>query len=106
MSTDNSFLQSRYCEYYQLIQTTGRHLKDRPLVITREDFGAGYTLFCFNLEPDEGHGGNVSLIKTGNVRLEVRFRVPLPQTVNLICYSVFDSIIEVSSRRQVLLDYY
>lgn len=93
-------------EYYQLIQTTGRYLKDRPLAITRRDFGEGYTLFCINLEPDEGSSGNVSLIKTGNVRLEVRFRVPLPRTVNLICYSVFDSVIEISNRRQVLMDYY
>ena len=93
-------------EYYQLIQATGRHLKDRSVAISRRDFGAGYTLFCFNLEPDEGSAGNVSLIKTGNVRLEARFRVPLPRTVNLICYSVFDSVIEISNRRQVLMDYY
>lgn len=93
-------------EYYQLVQTTGRHLKDRSLAITREDFGAGYTLFCFNLEADGGHSGNVSLIKTGNVRLEVRFRAALQRTVNLVCYAVFDSIIEISNRRQVLLDYF
>ncbi len=88
-----------------MIQTSGRHLKDRSLAITRQDFGAGYSLFCFNLDPDEGRSGNVSLIKTGNVRLEVRFRVPLPRTVNLICYSVFDSVVEISNRRQVP-DYY
>lgn len=93
-------------EYYQLIESTGRHLKDRSLAITRSDFGSGYTLFCFNLEPDGGGSGNVSLIKNGNVRLEVRFRNPLPRTVTLICYSVFDSVIEISNRRQVLLDHY
>ena len=47
-------------EYYQLIQTTGHYLKDRPLAITRQDFASGYTLFCFNLEPDEGYSGNLS----------------------------------------------
>lgn len=101
------FQRNQYVrEYYQLVETTGRHMKDRSLAITRSDFGQGYTLFCFNLEPDGGHNGNVSLIKTGNVRLEVRFRAPLPNTINLICYSVFDSILEISNRRQVLLDYY
>lgn len=93
-------------EYFQLIQSTGRHLKDRSVAINRTEYGSGYTLFCFNLEPDEGHGGNVSLIKSGNVRLEARFRNPLARTVNLICYSVFDSVIEISNSRQVLLDYY
>lgn len=101
------FARGQYArEYYQLIQTTGRHLKDRSLAISRPDFGTGYSLFCFNLEPDEGCSGNVSLIKTGNVRMEARFRNPLPRTVNLICYSVFDSVIEISNRRQVLMDYY
>lgn len=91
-------------EYYHMIQTTGRHLKDRSLAVTRSDFGHGYSLFCFNLEPDDGQSGNVSLIKTGNVRLEVRFRTALPRTINIICYSVFDSVIEISNQRQVLVD--
>lgn len=93
-------------EYYHMIQTTGRHLKDRPLAVTRRDFGNGYSMFCINLEPDEGCSGNVSLIRTGNVRLEARFRVPLPRTVTLICYSVFDSVLEISNQRQVLMDAY
>ena len=93
-------------EYFQLIQATGRQLKDRDIAITREEFGDGYALFCFNLEADEGCGQHVSLVKTGNVRLEVRFRNALATTVNLICYAVYDSVIEISNRRQVLLDYY
>lgn len=46
------------------ITSTGRHLKDRPLATTREDFGVGHSLFCFNLEADEGHSGNVSNLWT------------------------------------------
>lgn len=93
-------------EYYQMIQATGRHLKDRGLAITRKDFGSGYTLFCFNLEPDGGCGSHVSLIRSGNLRLEGRFRNALDRTVNMICYAIYDSVIEISNRRQVLLDFY
>ena len=93
-------------EYHQMMQATGRHLKDRGLAITRKDFGRGYTLYCFNLDADEGCGGHVSLIRSGNVRLETRFRVPLQRTVTMLCYAVFDSVIEISSRRQVLIDYH
>jgi hypothetical protein len=71
-----------------------------------KEFGDGYALFCFNLEADEGCGQHVSLVRTGNVRLEARFRAALATTVNLICYAVYDSVIEISNRRQVLLDYY
>ena len=101
------FGHSQYVrEYLQLVETTGRYLKDRPLGITRKEFGQGYTLFCFNLEADGGCGPHVSLVRSGNVRLEARFRQPLPKTVNLICYAVFDSVIEISNRRQVLIDHY
>ena len=93
-------------EFYQLALATGRHLKNRAMLIDREDFLHGYTLYAFNLSPDEECGQHLSLIKSGNIRLETRFRQPLRSTINLIVYAIFDSIIEVSNRRQVLIDYY
>lgn len=93
-------------EYYQLFQATGRQLKDRGSAITRRDFANGYTLFCFNLEPDEGCGNHVSLIRSGNIRVEARFRAALNRTINMMCYAVYDSVIEINNRRQVLLDNY
>lgn len=93
-------------EFYQLVLSTGRHLKNQALAIDREDFLNGYTLYAFNLAPDEECGQHVSLIKSGNIRLEARFRQPLTSTINLIVYAIFDSVIEISNRRQVLVDYY
>ncbi|KAL0152653.1 hypothetical protein M9458_052376 [Cirrhinus mrigala] len=83
-------------EFYQLATATGRHLKNHALAINREDFLKGYTLYAFNLTPDEDCGQHISLIKSGNIRLEARFKQPLPHTINLIVYAVFDSIVEVS----------
>lgn len=97
---------SAVCGFYQLALASGKHLKNQALSIDREDFLHGYTLYAFNLTPDEGCGQHVSLIKSGNIRLESRFRRPLPRRINLIVYSIFDSIIEVSNRRQILVDYY
>ncbi|XP_048010383.1 uncharacterized protein F54H12.2-like [Megalobrama amblycephala] len=93
-------------EFYQLAMASGRHLKNQPLSIDRNDFLNGYTLYAFNLTPDEDCGQHISLIKSGNIRLEARFRQPLPHTINLIVYAVFDSLIEISNRRQVLVNYY
>lgn len=61
-------------EDYQLIETTGHFLEDRSLDITSKNLGSGFTLFCFNLEPDERCSGNGSLIKTSNVTLEVNLK--------------------------------
>ena len=93
-------------EFYQLALASGKHLKDQALAIDRSDFLHGYALYAFNCAPDEECGQHISLIKSGNVRLEMRFRQPLPHTINLVVYSIFDSIIEVSNRRQVMVDYY
>lgn len=102
-----SFQNNQYGrEYYQMIQATGRQLKDRSLAITPFDFANGYTLYCFNLEPDGGSGGHVSVSRTGNIHLEARFRTPLTRTVNMVCYAVYDSVIEISNSRQVLVDHY
>ena len=90
-------------EFYQLALVSGKHLKNSALA--REEFLNGYMLYAFNLTPDE-ECAHLSLIKSGNLRLETCFRQPLAHTINFIVYAVFDSVIEVSNRRQVLLDYY
>ncbi|XP_039597116.1 uncharacterized protein F54H12.2-like [Polypterus senegalus] len=92
-------------EYYNLVLATGKHLKDQALSITHSEFSQGYTVFAFDLTPDQECGGRFSLVKTGNMSFELCFHVPLPWTVNLIVYAIFDNIIEINQRRNVLYDY-
>lgn len=92
-------------EFHSLILASGKQLKDQALSINREEYLNGYTLFAFNMNPDDDCGQHLSLIKSGNMRLELRFRQPLPITVNLIVYASFDSILEINNRRNVLIDY-
>ena len=92
-------------EFYNIFTATGRHLKDLPLCIDREDFGSGYSLFVFNLSPSEDSEA-LSPVTNGSLRLEMRFRTPLPHTTTLVVYACYDSILEINSKRQVLVDYY
>ncbi|XP_071333652.1 uncharacterized protein F54H12.2-like [Trachinotus anak] len=92
-------------EFYNMFLATGRHLKDLPLSINREEFNNGYSLFVFNLNPADDNDA-LSPVSSGNLRLEMRFRPPLAQTTTLIVYACFDSILEIDSKRQVLVDYY
>ena len=50
--------------------------------------------FVFNLTAAEDAEA-LSPLTSGSLRLEMRFRVPLPQTTTLIVYSCFDSILEI-----------
>lgn len=61
------------------------------------------TVFAFDLSPEGAalwYGQ-----KEGNLRLEIRFRQALQESVSLIAMCVYDSLIEVTKHREVLLDY-
>ncbi|XP_038271561.1 uncharacterized protein F54H12.2-like [Dermochelys coriacea] len=92
-------------EYMNLVQTAGKHMKDRSLLMDREEFVQGYTLFAFDQSPDQECADHYSLIKTGNLRAEIHFGKALTITINMIVYGVFDNVIEINQRRNVLFDY-
>lgn len=93
-------------EFYNLYLGTNRHLKDSPLCIDRENFENGYSLFVFNLSrDDELDSDALSPSVHGTCRLDLRFRAALPRTMTLVVYACFDSVIEINSKRQVLIDY-
>ncbi|XP_067391283.1 uncharacterized protein F54H12.2-like [Emydura macquarii macquarii] len=71
-------------EYMNLIQTAGKHMKDCMLLIDRVEFAQGYTLFAFDPSPDQECANHYSLIKTGNLTVEIRFAKALMATVNMI----------------------
>ncbi|TKS65905.1 hypothetical protein D9C73_027927 [Collichthys lucidus] len=89
-------------EFYNMFIATGRHLKDLPLSISRDEFNHGYSLFVFNLNPTDDSDA-LSPVSNGNLRLEMRFRVALPHTTTLIVYACYDSILEINSKRQLPL---
>lgn len=91
---------SAVCEFYQLVLSTDRYLKNKALITNRQDYLSGYNFYSFKLPPDEECGQHLTLIKSGNISLEVHFRQPLPNSINLILYVAFDSIVELTNQRQ------
>jgi hypothetical protein len=77
--------------------------------ITLADFVGGSMLFAFNLTPDMTVGGNSGGVqqpyRTGNLRLEVKFKSALTDAINIIYYGVFDGKIEITKDRTIHLDY-
>ncbi|KAM4019358.1 uncharacterized protein F54H12.2-like [Anomaloglossus baeobatrachus] len=92
-------------EFMSLAHVSGRLKSDHALAIDREEFMAGFTLFAFDLSPDQEPGGHFSLVKSGNLCAEVRFALATPDTVNMIVYAINTTIIEINHRREVLFDY-
>ena len=91
--------------YMSLFCGTGKMFRDEGLDIQRSEYGSGFTLYAFDLSPDLAENDHYSLNRQGNVRLDIKYRVALPQTINVICYGEFDSVIELDRNRNVLFDY-
>ena len=70
--------------YTNLLTSTGKWREDEANLIDRNHYINGSTLFVFQLEPNFSHHGEyLSLVKTGNVRLEVVFNTSLTGKINI-----------------------
>ncbi|XP_067419406.1 uncharacterized protein F54H12.2-like [Emydura macquarii macquarii] len=99
--------EARHCvrEYMNLVQMAGKHMKDHALLIDHVEFAQGYTLFAFDLSPNQECTDHYCLIKTRNLRAEIHFVKALTATVSMIMYGVSDNVIEINQRGNVMFDY-
>lgn len=93
--------------YHTLFSGTGIHFLNEGNAISRDDYPCGYTLFAFDLTPDlsANCADHWNLVKHGSLRLEVRFEKALPTAINCVVYAEFDSVLEIDSSRQIIVDY-
>jgi hypothetical protein len=93
--------------YHTLFSGTGIHFLNEGNSISRQDYGDGYCLMCFDLTPDlsASSTSHWNLVRHGSVRLEVRFESALTTTINCVVYAEFDNIIEINKHRDVSVDY-
>jgi len=74
--------------------------------ISASDYIGGNTLFVYNLTPDLSCGsGCQQAYRNGNLRLEMKYSKPLPESINVLVYGVFDGNIEITKMRNIMMDY-
>ena len=93
--------------YAGLFHALNKSMRDVGLDITYHDFPRGYCLYCFDLTADGcGNTSNhLELQRQGNLRFKMNLGAPLAETVNVICYGEFESMLEITNSREVLVDY-
>lgn len=90
--------------YYSLMKGIGIRNNDRGIQITYENFLNGFTIYAFDLTPDQsGHEDHTSLPNQGPLRIEAYFDNPLPKTITCIIYLEYDACIEIDKDRNVIL---
>ena len=91
--------------YHTLFSGTDKLYQNEGNDISLSDYPEGYALYAFDPSPDMACGGHYSLVKHGNLRLDMHFASPLAQTVNVIVYAEFNNILEIDQARNIIFDY-
>lgn len=102
-----NFKTSEYVRSYTQFMETFQYLnKDDTNGLTLKEFKHGYTMFAYDLTPD---GDITSSYRHANVphniRLSMEFATTLKTTINVLIYAVFDSAIEITKLRDIILQY-
>lgn len=87
--------------YLNLFEACEKINSDCGLNISRADFGTGYTLYAFPLDPTCLDQDYINLVRHGNVRLEMKFGTILPESVTCIAYAEYSDLLEIDNGRQV-----
>lgn len=89
--------------FYNLYDIAGKALNDEDNGIDRGDFGSGYALYAFNIEPDFDNLNYLSLIKKGTVSIEAHFSRPIEESVCCVIYSEGNGLFELDESRSVTI---
>ena len=103
-----NFAHNNYARsYHQTMEAYNAIDSNITNTISYNEFGSGYSLFAFDLTPDQSahQPQHLNLIKNGTLRLEIHFKEALPHTISILIQGEFDNLIEIDRFRNVLLDY-
>lgn len=90
-------------EYLSLFEGMDIANSTRGLAITRDDYDNGYSLFVFDLSADQSPNSSCTdAIRTGTVRLEMRFSAATGKTINVLIISEYVAELQVDHFRNVI----
>jgi hypothetical protein len=91
--------------YRTLFEGPYSHHSNVGLQVTHDMYIAGYFMLLFDLTPDLGASGHSSHMDNGDIRLELKFSKPLPDSITCLLYLQFDNSIRIDVSRKVSSDF-
>ena len=91
--------------FASLFSGTGKDNRDEGNEIDRSDFTNGYTLYAFDLTPDQSEADHFNLSRQGTVRIDMKFSSQLANTITIVAYAEFENIIEIDRNRNIVFDF-
>lgn len=104
---ESNFTEKRYLRsYVETMKAFNYWNTDDTNGLLPHEWANGYTIHAFDLTPDkETASGCLHAHVGNNFRLELKFAKPLPNTINILVYTVTDSQIEITKLRDVITHY-
>lgn len=101
------FVNKTYARNYNsLFSDSGILYTDAGNDISYEEYAGGYCLTVFDLTADMScRDQHWSIIKSGTLRFDVKFSIPLKDTISAIVYAEFDNLIEIPKNRSPIIDF-
>jgi hypothetical protein len=88
--------------YLSMFKLAGKLQDNKSSMVKRVDFGAGYSIFVFDIAGE--HSDDIlNVKKKGNTQLSMRFSEKLPHPVTVIIYSRFQSMIQIDQARNIIV---
>jgi len=82
--------------YRTLFEASGIHYSNSGFQITHDIYINGYFMLLFDLTLDRGVSeGHILHPDNGNIRIELKFSKPLPESNTLIVYLEFDNSVRI-----------
>jgi len=78
---------------------------DRELPFDRQTYEKGFTFYGFDFTPSGTSRGALTVIKQGNLNLNLKFSTALTEAVVVVAYLVFDATIAINNARQAIFDF-
>ncbi|XP_061190438.1 uncharacterized protein F54H12.2-like [Saccostrea echinata] len=87
------FENNTYIEAYETLFAN----TEKAINISRGDYPKGYCLYVINCQD----GGNLTTLKKGHTRLEMKFAHALIESVTIILYATFPHVMQIDQARNV-----
>ena len=87
--------------YLTLLNASYTNTGDHQNHISRRDYPNGYCLYVFDVNTVYDSENNLSLMKRGQTRLQLKFDTALQEAVTCVCYAQFPAIMKIDSARNV-----
>ena len=89
----------------QMQSGVGSAFRDTDCGLTYNAFGAGSTVFVFDLTADLSNGFYSEPTRRGGLPAEARFATPTAHAVTCFVHAEYDNCIEINQDRSISLDY-